>query len=92
MILIGLIFTVQNITDVVYPTNYYYDTLPIDKNSNMTEEDKKAYQETQKMNRENQMITSKKNVAKSIAVVLVALPAFVYHWKKIEKEKKEQQV
>ena len=90
MILIGLIFTVQNITDAIFPTNYYYDAVPIDKNSNMTEEEKKAYQESQKINAQNQMLNSKKNVAKSVAVVLVALPTFAYHWKKIEKEKKEQ--
>jgi len=33
---------------------------------------------------------SKKNVAKSIAVVVVALPTFAYHWRKVEKEKNEQ--
>ena len=32
----------------------------------------------------------KKNVAKSIAVVVVALPTFAYHWRKVEKEKNEQ--
>jgi len=90
MILIGLIVTAQNITDVIFPNNYYYETAPIDKSSNMTEEQKKAYQESQKINMQNQMMNSKKNVAKSVAVVLVALPTFAYHWKKIEKEKKEQ--
>jgi len=90
MILIGLIFTVQNITDVILPTNYYYDTMPLDKEGNITDADKKTYEENRKKNEENQNTQSKKNVAKSIAVVLVALPTFAYHWRKIQKEKKEQ--
>lgn len=90
MIIIGLIFTVQNITDVLFPTNYYYEPLPIEKSGTMTDADKKAYDENQKRNEQNQKTQSKKNVAKSVAVVLVALPTFAYHWTKIEKEKKEQ--
>ncbi|MHB8064299.1 MAG: hypothetical protein ACYDG2_16990, partial [Ruminiclostridium sp.] len=84
------IFTVQNITDVLFPTNYYYESVPLDKNVNMTDADKKIYEENQKRNEQNQKTQSKKNVAKSVAVVLVALPTFAYHWRKIEKEKKEQ--
>ncbi len=90
MILIGLIFTVQNITDVLFPTNYYYESLPIEKTGGMTEEEIKRYEESQKINQQNQQTNSKKNVAKSVAVVIVALPTFAYHWRKIEKEKKEQ--
>ncbi len=90
MILIGLIFTVQNITDVLYPTNNYYDVIPIDKSQGMTEEEKKYYEENRKRNELNQRTLSRKSVAKSTAVVLVALPTFIYHWRKIEKEKREQ--
>ena len=90
MILIGLIFTVQNITDVLFPTNYYYESMPLDKNGNISDADRKLYEENKKMNEQNQRTQSKKNVAKSVAVVLVALPTFAYHWRKIEKEKKEQ--
>jgi Co/Zn/Cd efflux system component len=97
MILIGLIFTVQNITDVLFPTNYYYAPIPAEKTSGMTEEELKKIEEenkineqNQKMNYHNQIMVSKKNVAKSVAVVIVALPTFAYHWRKIEKEKKEQ--
>ncbi|WP_133250185.1 hypothetical protein [Ruminiclostridium sufflavum] len=97
MILIGLIFTVQNITDVLFPTNYYYENVSPDKTSSMTEEELRRYEEekrineqNQKMNYQNQLTDSKKSVAKSVAVVIVALPTFAYHWRKIEKEKKEQ--
>jgi len=89
MILGGLIFTVQNVTDVIFPTNYY-ETYPVEKEGNLTEEEKKLNEVNLQRNRENQMTESKKNVAKSIAVVVVALPTFLYHWKKIEREKKEQ--
>lgn len=90
MILIGLIFTVQNITDVILPTNYYYESMPLDKDGNISDADKKLYEENRQKNEQNQNTQSKKNVAKSVAVVLVALPTFAYHWRKIEKEKKEQ--
>lgn len=88
LILIGLIFTIQNLTDLLFPTNYYYDTLPIDKNRQMTEEEKKAYEESQRKSEQNQRTERSKNVAKSTSVVIVALPSFIYHWRKIEKEKK----
>lgn len=89
MILVGTIFTVQNITDVLFPTNYYYETMPVEKAGNLSPEDKKINQENQKRSEINREIENKKNVAKSISVVIVALPTFIYHWRKIEKEKKE---
>lgn len=90
MIIIGLIFTVQNLTDVIFPTNYYYyNAVPIDKSQGMTEEEKKDYEESQRISEQNQRTENKKSVAKSISVVVIALPTFIYHWRKIEKEKKE---
>ena len=92
MILSGTIFTVQNVTDVLFPSNYYSypQPAPIEKAGTITAEDKKIYEENQKIQEENQKNESKKNVAKSIAIVVVALPTFIYHWRKIEKEKKVQ--
>jgi len=90
MILGGLIFTVQNVMDVIFPTDYYYESYPIDKNGELSEEEKKINEENRKRAEENRRTESKKNVAKSIAVVAVALPTFLYHWRKIESEKKEQ--
>lgn len=89
MILLGTIFTVQNITDVMFPTNYY-EMPPIEKTGELSTEDQKIYAENQKRYEENRNIESKKNVAKSIAFVIVGLPAFAYHWRKVEKEKNEQ--
>lgn len=89
MILVGLVYTVQNITDVIFPTNYYYEALPSEKISGLSPEDKTAYEENQRKIELNRQVESKKNVAKSIAVVIVALPTFIYHWRKIEKEKHE---
>lgn len=90
MILMGVIFTVQNITDVMFPTNYYYDTYPSEKMEGVSEEEQKIYEENQKRNYENNRMENKKSVAKSVAVVVVALPTFVYHWRKVEKEKNEE--
>lgn len=90
MILMGVIFTVQNITDVMFPTNYYYEMYPAEKTGDLSKEEQQKYEENQKRYYENTIIESKKNVAKSVAVVIVALPTFVYHWRKVEKEKNEQ--
>lgn len=90
MILMGVIFTVQNITDVIFPTNYYYESPPAEKIGSLSVEEQKNYEENQKRQEENRNIESKKNVVKSIAVVIVALPTFAYHWRKIEKEKSDQ--
>lgn len=90
MILMGIIFTVQNITDVMFPTNYNYEMISSEKSGALSVEDKKFYEENQKKIEENRNIENKKNVAKSIIVVLVALPTFGYHWRKVEKEKNEQ--
>ena len=89
MILMGVIFTVQNITDVVFPTNYY-EMSPIETTGGLSAEEQKSYSDNQKRYEENRNVESKKNVAKSIAVVVVALPTFAYHWRKVEKEKNEQ--
>lgn len=89
MILFGVIFTVQNITDVIFPTNYY-EMPPIVKTGELSAEEQQIYVENQKRYEENRSMESKKNVAKSVAVVVVALPTFAYHWRKVEKEKNEQ--
>ncbi|OOM73398.1 hypothetical protein CLPUN_45990 [Clostridium puniceum] len=88
MILMGVIFTVQNITDVMFPTNYY-EMLPPEKTDSLSAEEQENYEQNQKRYEENRNIESKKSVAKSIAVVIVALPTFAYHWRKVEKEKNE---
>ena len=90
MILGGLIFTVQNVMDVIFPTNYYYETYPIEKEGNLSVEEKEKYEANREREEENRRTESKKNVAKSIAVVAVALPTFLYHWKKVEQEKMEK--
>lgn len=82
MILMGIIFTVQNTTDVIFPTNYYYEGYPQEKENSFSAESKKIYEE-------NRNMENKKNVAKAITVVVVALPTFAYHWRLIEKERKD---
>lgn len=87
MIIIGIIITVQTVTDVIFPTNYYYESIAPEKTEQLSEEDKTKYDENQTKFQENRMVESKKNVVKSLIVVIVALPTFAYHWRKIEKEK-----
>lgn len=86
MILVGIIFTVHSIADLMFPTNYTGD-IYYEKDPNVTEEAKKAYAENQRIMQENQQVERQKSVVKSAAVVVVSLPAFLYHWRKIEREK-----
>ncbi|MHB1382667.1 MAG: hypothetical protein ACYCXJ_10670 [Thermoleophilia bacterium] len=90
MVLFGIIFTVQSITDLVFPTTYYSYPAPVsEKDGKLSEEQIKQNEENRKMEKANQENQNKKNVAKAVAVVLVALPTFGYHWRKIESEKKQ---
>jgi len=63
MILMGVIFTAQNITDVVFPTNYY-EMQPIEKTGNLSIEEQKIYAENQKRYEENRNVESKKKCCK----------------------------
>lgn len=87
MILIGTIFTVQNMLDVLFPTYYNYGIVEAD--SDMTPQEKEKAEAYRLMEIQNQQINDKKNVAKSASVVVIALPAFLYHWKKIQRERIE---
>ncbi len=87
MILIGVIVTVQNLMDVAFPT--YYNYAPIEKDTQMTPEEIANYEANQLLAKENYLVTNKKNVAKSLIVVVVALPVFLYHWKKVQLERSE---
>ncbi len=87
MILIGTIFTVQNMLDVLFPTCYNYGMVEAD--SDMTPQEKEKAEAYRLMEIQNQQINDKKNVAKSASVVVIALPAFLYHWKKIQRERIE---
>lgn len=86
MIMIGLIFTINYTTDVLFPTTYYYNT-PYQNDSCLTDEQLQEIKENDEKNQITRSLETKKNVAKSITVVIIALPTFLYHWLKIEKER-----
>jgi hypothetical protein len=85
MMIIGIVSSIRSGMDVVYPTSYYYPTA-IEK-SKMTPQDAAQEEKNRKLEAQRQIVESKKNLVGNVALFLVALPVFVYHWRKIENEK-----
>ena len=87
MILFGFIFTVQNAVDLIFPAENYSYPIPYRENG-ITEEEIKMYEENQQRELQNQINRNRKDVVKAVSVVFIAVPVFVYHWRKIETERK----
>lgn len=88
MILFGLIFTVQSAVDLFFPSERYPYPVVLDGNKEITKESEELYEKNREIEEQNRLNRSKKKVVKSVAVVVIALPVFVYHWRKIEAERK----
>lgn len=80
MIIGGFVSTINSFAEYFFPTNYYgsysyyYDAEEI-ANENIR--------------KQNDKIDNLKSAVTSIALLVVAIPVFAYHWKKIEKDRKE---
>jgi hypothetical protein len=83
MMIFGIIFTIQNTIDFMYPESRPYYNI----DSKMTAEDKLIAEANQKEQIAADLLMNKKNIVKSIIVVVITLPVFIYHWRKIEKER-----
>ncbi len=59
--------------------NYYADTVPDEKKTVSVEE-------MERRNKEEQSNQRKRQVSNSIAMILVGMPLYLYHWKTIKKE------
>lgn len=87
MMIFGIINVIGSVTDIIFPTTYYYSPV-IEKNSSISaDEARKIDAENKKREDENRRLENKKSLVKNTAVFLIALPVFAYHWRKIEKEK-----
>lgn len=83
MLVAGIVATVSSITEYYFPTNYvffreeqtssyYYSTDDVSKS------------EIDKRNEQRKQI---KEIATDVAIVVLAIPLYTYHWKKIQKER-----
>lgn len=76
MIIGGFVATINSFAEYFFPTNYYsyYDETDISR---------------RKIQEKNDKIDSLKSAVTTIALLAVSTPVFIYHWKKVEKERNE---
>lgn len=85
MVIVAVVGAVRATVELVYPDPGYYD-VPIEKggNSGMTQEQIDKQREIQLDQSRRQAVL---NLVGSLAMVIVAGPLYVYHWRKIEIER-----
>ncbi len=97
--LVGAFVAIVNTTvSYLAPTvNYYraYPSYPYESvnDSNYENTDPNAVEDYRKGLEEERLVQKTRNlksIFSSIAVLLVSAPLFIYHWGKIEKERKEE--
>lgn len=98
MILIGLVTTVNNLIDLVYQVPPYVESREIlMKNFNdmgetgpyadMTFEEYEALRKSEMaLQKERDRAYDVRRLLQSFSIFIVAVPFYVYHWRKIEKE------
>jgi hypothetical protein len=65
-----------------------YQPVAVDKNSNVSAEDQQAQADRDQKNCEEQRVSSKQSSASNaIAMLIVGLPLYLYHWKVVRADK-----
>lgn len=84
MVIVATVGLVQNTVRLVYPeVGYFYET-PVDKGGDgLTEEEIERQRELDQQRARQQAVYS---LVGNVAMLLVAGPLYVYHWRKIEVE------
>jgi hypothetical protein len=85
MIIWGLVDAVRNTVDVLFPEDYgYYDVLKMPDGEDVESE------EALELRREKDIKTQRgretKELVNSIVIILIAIPVYSYHWKKVERK------
>jgi len=89
MMIAGTIGFISGITNIYFPVDYsYYETIPTEPGKEIPQ-NKKIKEDAKKIQEKNRSNENKRQLISSLSVVFVALPIFIYHWKKIENEKEE---
>ncbi len=81
MIVIGFITTVNSVSSYFFPIVNYYSYYG---------EDSYNYDEEIAIRTRNAKKESIKNAISSFTVIAIGTPLFIYHWKKIQIERKEE--
>lgn len=85
MVIVATVGVVRSTVELVYPDPGYFYDVPIEKGgeSGFTEEELAQQREMQKAQSQRYAVL---NLVGNIAMLLVAGPLYIYHWKKIEVE------
>lgn len=99
MVIGGLISTIYNVTEYIFPNNYYriygYDYIDSKEfeNEPVSAQEYEEYIKMQEIDRlrdeQNNKRQDLKNIIYSATICIVALPVYLYNWRKIEKERTE---
>ena len=95
MVIGGLIFTINSIGEYLLPIqhrSYYYDYIEENMNNgNISVEDYEKYieinQYQDELEKENDRKQQLKEIIYRSSVFIVALPIYLYNWRKIEKDR-----
>lgn len=88
MVIVGAVGVIRSGVELLYPEPTMMEPLPKDESGkpSMTEEE---WQRQQEIGRKSSQRWAIINLVGNVALVLVAGPIYVYHWRKIEEEKTE---
>ncbi len=90
-IIYGTVTLVEKITNYIYPTSYIYDNSydSDDYNSKTYPYQNSESIDIQKQNEQNRTL---REIFTAIAVIVVSLPLYSYHWAMAQKERKKEEV
>ncbi|MCX8007684.1 MAG: hypothetical protein N3B11_06180 [Coriobacteriia bacterium] len=88
MVIVGAVGVVRNVVELLYPAPVMAEPLPKD-DSGKPVMSEKEWQRQQEVNRQSSQRWTIINLVQQAALVLIAGPIYVYHWRKIEEEKSE---
>lgn len=89
LIIFGLIGFMNSLTDIFLPTEYYPSTVErmaqYNKDMNISKSDFEAQVAKEiEQNKTNQKNNKIREIIRNLSIFLVAVPFYLYHWKKIE--------
>lgn len=88
MVIVGAVGVIRSGVELLYPEPTMMEPLPKDESGKpaMTEEE---WQRQQEIGRKSSLRWAIINLVGNVALVVIAGPVYVYHWRKIEEEKAE---
>lgn len=87
MVIVAVVGLVRNTVELLYPDPGYYYSEPVKGEGGRTPEEIEKEQEYQRSSSRRYAII---NLVGNMAMLLVAGPLYVYHWRKIEVEHVEK--